>query len=387
MVVVAGILVLGFGGSLVFSGLQSSSRAASLAPPETSSRVIRVLGIRPRPGAEDVSFDASITVRLSAAPRTGMPSPRLSPPVSGTWTSLRGVLLVFHPSASYLPDTTYRLEIALASRTSSRSWSRRAGESPPAHSTVESSFTTEAGSTLRLEQLLAELGYLPVSFRPAGLGPGVSALASDPTMPSLVTAVPLTGRFAWRFDAPPELRSLWQPGGLTVITQGAVMAFESEHGLAVDGIAGPKVWAALVDAVAARDLTTTPYDYLLVTETLPETLDVWSNGNVVLRTLVNTGAPGAATPLGTWPVFLREASATMSGTNPNGTRYLDRGVPDVAYFYGSDAVHGFVRADYGFPQSNGCVELPLSVAPTTYGLDPLGTLVTVTYGRLGSGQP
>ena len=160
LVVVAGILVLGFGGSLVFSGLQSSSRAASPGPPETSSRAIRVLGIRPRPGAEDVSFDASITVRLSAAPRTGMPSPRLSPPVSGTWTSLRGVLLVFHPSASYLPDTTYRLEIALASRTSSRSRSRRAGESPPARSTVESSFTTEAGSTLRLEQLLAELSAI-----------------------------------------------------------------------------------------------------------------------------------------------------------------------------------------------------------------------------------
>ena len=122
LLVVAGILVLGFGGSLVFSGLQSSSRAASPAPPETSFRAIRVLGIRPRPGAEDVSFDASITVRLSAAPRTSMPSPRLSPPVSGTWTSLRGVLLVFHPSASYLPDTTYRLEIALASRTWSRSW-------------------------------------------------------------------------------------------------------------------------------------------------------------------------------------------------------------------------------------------------------------------------
>jgi hypothetical protein len=59
----------------------------------------------------------------------------------------------------------------------------------------------------------------------------------------------------------------------------------------------------------------------------------------------------------------------------------------VLGFGGSLVVHGFVRAAYGFPQSNGCVELPLSVSPTAYGLDPLGTLVTVTNASLGSGQP
>jgi lipoprotein-anchoring transpeptidase ErfK/SrfK len=41
-------------------------------------------------------------------------------------------------------------------------------------------------------------------------------------------------------------------------------------------------------------------------------------------------------------------------------------------------VHGFVRPAYGFPQSNGCVELPVSNASKVYQLDPYGTLVTVT---------
>jgi len=49
----------------------------------------------------------------------------------------------------------------------------------------------------------------------------------------------------------------------------------------------------------------------------------------------------------------------------------------VAYFNGGDAVHGYPRASYGWPQSNGCVELPISNAQFVWGMDPIGTLVTV----------
>jgi lipoprotein-anchoring transpeptidase ErfK/SrfK len=49
----------------------------------------------------------------------------------------------------------------------------------------------------------------------------------------------------------------------------------------------------------------------------------------------------------------------------------------VAYFNGGDAVHGFVRARYGYPQSDGCVELPPSHAEVVYPMDYYGTLVTV----------
>ena len=129
-----------------------------------------------------------------------------------------------------------------------------------------------------------------------------------------------------------------------------------------------------------------PYDYFLVTETLPETLYLWSNGQVILQTPVNSGVSGAATALGTWPVYLRFTSATMSGVNPDGTHYKDPGVPWVSYFNGSDAVHGFVRSGYGYPQSVGCVEVPIDngAAATIYPTDPYGTLVTVTTGNLSS---
>jgi len=36
-----------------------------------------------------------------------------------------------------------------------------------------------------------------------------------------------------------------------------------------------------------------------------------------------------------------------------------------------------VRAKYGFPQSNGCVEMTVANAGTLWPLTPIGTLVTV----------
>ena len=66
----------------------------------------------------------------------------------------------------------------------------------------------------------------------------------------------------------------------------------------------------------------------------------------------------APTASGTFPVYLRYKVTTMSGTNPDGSKYSDPGIPWVSYFNGGDALHGFVRGSYGTPQSVGCVELP-----------------------------
>ena len=67
----------------------------------------------------------------------------------------------------------------------------------------------------------------------------------------------------------------------------------------------------------------------------------------------------------------------MSGVNPNGTKYSDPDIPWVSYFNGGDALHGFIRASYGFPQSLGCVEMPFTSAKTVFPYTPIGTLVTV----------
>jgi peptidoglycan hydrolase-like protein with peptidoglycan-binding domain len=217
-------------------------------------------------------------------------------------------------------------------------------------------------NVLRLQQLLAKRGYLPVSFHAVGPQPVFELAARH-------------GRFQWRFQAPAELRSQWQPGVFSTITRGAVMTYEADHGMPIDGIAGRRVWQALVrprPAVQAR------YTYALVREGSPETITVYQTGRAPFTSPANTGIPQAPTALGTYPVYLRYTSTTMSGTNPDGTHYDDPGVPWVSYFNGGDAVHGFLRGSYGSPQSLGCVELPYSAAATAYQLMNYGTLVTVT---------
>lgn len=229
-------------------------------------------------------------------------------------------------------------------------------------------FPIAPGFVLCFQQLLAELGYLPLRFTPSS-GVPVAPVEEAMTEP---------GTFSWRLATlPASLTSLWSPGQMNVLTKGAVMAFESQEGLATDGIPGPDVWFHLLEAASANQRDRAPYDYLLVSKSLPEHLTVYSNGSPVFMTLANTGIPQVPTPDGTWPVYLRYRSTTMSRTNPNGTHYSDPGVPWVNYFNGRDALHGFIRASYGFPQSLGCGEMPYAAAATVWPLTPIGTLVAV----------
>jgi peptidoglycan hydrolase-like protein with peptidoglycan-binding domain len=82
---------------------------------------------------------------------------------------------------------------------------------------------------LRLQELLADLGYLPLGFASARPVPPTESgeLASFSNAPS--------GRFAWRWDGMPgSLRALWRPGVYGTMTKGAVMTFERTHEMVVD---------------------------------------------------------------------------------------------------------------------------------------------------------
>jgi peptidoglycan hydrolase-like protein with peptidoglycan-binding domain len=235
-----------------------------------------------------------------------------------------------------------------------------------AHAVI-SAFSVATGSTLRLQQLLAELGYLPVNFSPT----------TSPTSPAQL-ADPVTGTFSWRWsDLPAQLTALWTAGTNNVITKGAVMSFESQHNLTTDGLAGPQVWNDLLAAAAQGAVDPQSYDDVYVQKSAPQKVDVYVNGVKTYSTPANTGVTPVPTPDGTFPVFLRYKSTTMKGTNPDGTKYVDPGIPWVSYFTGGDALHGYVRAHYGFPQSDGCVEMPPDNAAVVYPLTPIGTLVTV----------
>ena len=141
------------------------------------------------------------------------------------------------------------------------------------------------------------------------------------------------------------------------------MTFEDEHGLATDGIAGPAVWRDLLRDALANQRHTAGYSYVFVHRNLPQSMNLWHAGTVILTSPGNTGVPQAPTPLGTWPVFEHISVGTMSGTNPDGSHYNDPGIKWISYFHGGDALHAFPRASYGTPQSLGCVELPSRPPP------------------------
>jgi len=229
-----------------------------------------------------------------------------------------------------------------------------------------------AGSTLRLQQLLARLGYLPLRWRPAADPP------PTPAEEAAAAVSPPQGTFTWRYpQTPTSLRTLWKPGGWNVVTQGAVMRFEDVHGMTTDGIAGPQVWRTLLRDDLTGRRSDGGYNYVFVHETVPQSLSLWHDGRVILTSPGNTGIAQAPTAPGTWPVFEHISAGTMSGTNPDGSHYNDPGIRWISYFHGGDAVHAFPRATFGTPQSLGCVELPEDAAAQVWPYTPIGTLVTI----------
>jgi hypothetical protein len=229
-----------------------------------------------------------------------------------------------------------------------------------------------SGSTLRLQELLARLGYLPLNWTQSGDPP--------PTRASEVSAAVRAphGTFSWRYpETPASLEALWHAGAWNVVTEGAVMRFEEEHGMATDGVAGPEVWRALIHDDLAGRRSDAGYSYVFVHETVPQSLSLWHDGSIVLTSPGNTGIASAPTAQGTWPVFEHIPVGTMSGTNPDGTHYHDPGIRWISYFHGGDALHEFPRASFGTPQSLGCVELPEEAAAQVWPYTPVGTLVTI----------
>jgi peptidoglycan hydrolase-like protein with peptidoglycan-binding domain len=319
----------------------------------------------PRPGAAGLQPGAPLRLTLSRpiAEVFGTRLPRITPPTPGHWTQIDANTLAFVPKGSgFGLDAKIKVVLPRAVQLAGR-----------AKATTSLTFSGALGSTLRLQQLLANLGYLPVQFVPSGKDAAKTVAAQQ-----AAALKPPAGRFRWVWvTAPNEIRKLWRPGFVTSITQGAVMSFQAQHGLVPDGFAGPLVWHELIGATIAGRTNPAGYSYVLVRKHTPQSITVWHDGYVIVSGPSNTGIPEAPTPEGTFPVFQRLTSQTMTGTNPDGTAYHDAGIKWISYFHGNDAIHGFNRSSYGSPQSLGCVELPVTEAARVYPYTPIGTLVTI----------
>jgi lipoprotein-anchoring transpeptidase ErfK/SrfK len=163
-----------------------------------------------------------------------------------------------------------------------------------------------------------------------------------------------------------------------VVLQGAVMNFQSVHGLSWNTGMTAETWQLILQAAARNQFDPNSYNYVVVSQNpLPEKLMLYVNGHHVYTSFVNTGVSSAPTTSGTYPVYERFTVTTMSGTYPDGGTYSDPGIPWVSYFHGGDALHGFLRSQYGYPQSLGCVEMPFANAMHLWPYTPIGTLVSV----------
>ncbi len=340
----------------------TSSSSTSGGPGAT----LRVTSVTPASGSTRVSPAAPVVVTFSAPLAANSPQPQLNPSTPGSW-SVRGDEMVFTPTIPYVPLTPVTLSVP------SGSSGVRGKDGSTLATAAVYHFRTEGGSILRLQQLLSELDYSPLSWQPSGstIAPGDEAAQ----IAALVKAP--AGSFTWRNKGwPAQLTGKWKPGVYNLFTKGLVMSFEADHGLIPKGTIDRALFVSLVTALANHTVNTGGYNYALANKTQPESLTVWHDGHVAVKTPANTGIASSPTPDGTFTVYSRLRQQVMKGTNPNGSHYADL-VQYVAYFHGNDAVHYMPRAGYGIPQSLGCIELPLAQAAKVWPYLAYGTLVTV----------
>jgi hypothetical protein len=348
----------------------SAGDSKQLAKSSAPAHPLRLLSASPKGGTGDANGAAPITLTFSSALAPTTPLPALSPKIAGSW-QVSGKTATFTPSAGFLPDTTVTLTVP----------GGKSGMADASADTLEKAstlkFTTGSYSTTGLQQLLTRLGYLPLTWTAAS-GSAASGSASSLNEAVSTAYAPPAGTFTFKSGYPSQLTSQWQAGQDNILDTGAIRAFEYNQGLTMDGMAGPAVWAALLTAAAKDKDDPSGYTYALASQDSPnETLKVWHNGKVILDTPANTGIAGASTADGTFPVYEKLQFQVMKGTNPDGSKYADP-VYWISYFDGGDAVHYFDRASYGWYQSLGCVELPLTPAKFIWSYLTYGSLVTVT---------
>jgi peptidoglycan hydrolase-like protein with peptidoglycan-binding domain len=373
LVLGAGVLIVAFGSPGSHASLVSSTAPETAYKPLQPAAPLQLVSMTPAAGAKSVNGTSAIRVLFSAPLAANSPMPTLSPSIPGHW-SVQGDTAVFTPTVGYSEDTKVTVKIPGGLAGVQSAAGALASDGGTLGSDLSESFTTARFSTVRLQQLLAQLGYLPLTWT------AESAAAISPANAKAELAAAYSapaGTFSWHSGYPWSLTSQWKAGSANILQVGAIRAFESVHNLTMDGIAGRTVWSDLFTALAKGQKNPNGYTYALANQHYPETLTVWHNGHMVLETAANTGIPASPTVDGTFPVYLKFYFSHMKGTNPDGSKYDDP-VYYANYFNGGDAVHQFDRYSYGFYQSLGCVELPFDAARTAYSYLSYGSLVTVT---------
>ena len=252
--------------------------AVSWFPPSS----LPVVVVDPAPG---VTFSPAAPIRLTFSARSATssaPRARSSSASTGVWREVDSHTLVFQPAG--------------VGPRSARSCACSCRGPSPSAARPAAPHRRRARSPGRCRSA-RRCACSSCSRRPAtcpSTGPGRRRGGADDGAQIAAAVDTPAGTFGWRYpNTPARAAGDVGPGQANNITRGAVMMFENEHGLAVDGIAGPAVWRALIGAAIAGTRHTAPYSYVYVHRNLPQRLTLWSAGRTVLTSPGNTGVPAA----------------------------------------------------------------------------------------------
>jgi lipoprotein-anchoring transpeptidase ErfK/SrfK len=134
------------------------------------------------------------------------------------------------------------------------------------------------------------------------------------------------------------------------------------------------------ESVAFAAVTPAAFTKLIEVNVTTKQMYLYDNGQLTRSYPISAGAPATPTPLGEFHVWEKLTIQTMTGFNPDGTKYVQPNVQWINYFdHSGDAVHG----NYWRPlsvfgavnTSHGCVSLPNDEAQWVYNWTPIGTTV------------
>ncbi len=216
-VLVAGVMVVAFASpgshASAMSAVASANRTAVIREKQPAAD-LQVVSVAPAAGAKGINGANPIRVQFSAPLAASSPMPTLSPQIAGNWT-VRGDAAVFTPTVGYFENTRVTVKIPAGLPGVISAAGVRAGGGGTLSSAMSVSFTTGSFSTMRLQQLLAELGYLPMTWTPMS-GTGVNPGSAHAQLAAAYNAP--AGTFSWQGGYPWNLTSQWQAGWATYST-------------------------------------------------------------------------------------------------------------------------------------------------------------------------
>ena len=104
-------------------------------------------------------------------------------------------------------------------------------------------------------------------------------------------------------------------------------------------------------------------------------LAAYEGDQLVRFTAISSGLSHTPTPVGQFHIWIKLRYDDMTGPN-----YHLPNVPYVMYFQGGYGLHGtYWHANFGYPMSHGCVNLPQEEAEWLYFWATVGTMVNIHY--------